>query len=36
MLVEDRRNGIEPVAKFGEAFLELDGLGFHHGMRCRG
>jgi hypothetical protein len=30
MLVEDGGQGIQTLAKLGEAFLELDGFGFVH------
>jgi hypothetical protein len=30
MLVEDGGQGIQALAKLGEAFLELDGFGFVH------
>jgi hypothetical protein len=30
MLVEDGGQGVQALAKLGEAFLELDGFGFVH------
>ena len=35
VFVENGRDGIQAVAKLGEAFFELDGFGFFHGLAFR-